>query len=140
MRYLHITFKAEKDRVVQVDINKPARVLLIDKKNFKKYRATGGFTYYGGPCEKPPRMFRVPQKGEWTIVVEKGGYFKKEDITASVQLLPVGTPITDQGSSKPVRKPVSKIGQQLDAILDQEDDQELEAEELVEETEEGQTE
>ncbi len=88
MKYLHRVFKAKKGTHVVVSISQPTRVLLIGDYQYKQYKEHKTFSYRGGMIEEKSHDFEIPNDGLWHVVVEKGGYFNPQPITASVEIHP----------------------------------------------------
>ena len=87
MKYLHQFFKLKKGALLKVHFSQPAKVLLLNDYNYKKYTAHVTYTYWGGELAESPYLFEVPATGLWHVVVEKGGYFKPKNIVASIDLI-----------------------------------------------------
>jgi len=87
MRYLQQSFKADKGIRVQVTFDRPTRILLLSRNEYKKYKGSASFTYYGGEAKDSPKIITVPKAGLWYVVVEIGGYHENGSYNASVALL-----------------------------------------------------
>lgn len=86
MKYLHQILKLEKGVCVKVHFNRPAKVMLMNDRNFLRYQSHTTHTYWGGNMDESPYEFTVPYAGIWHVVVEKGGYFSPLDLQASVTI------------------------------------------------------
>lgn len=51
-----------------------ANVLLLDPRNFARYRAGQSFNYYGGLSTRTPVSLQIPHDGHWHLVVDLGGH------------------------------------------------------------------
>jgi hypothetical protein len=56
--------------VVEVSLDRPANVLLLDSLNYDNYRLRRAFRYQGGLARKASVAFTVPHTGRWHVVVE----------------------------------------------------------------------
>jgi hypothetical protein len=73
MNYLHQEFDAGPDDVIEVTLDHPANVQLMDSDNYENYRSGRPFRYYGGHATKSPVRLVPPHYGTWHIVVDLGG-------------------------------------------------------------------
>jgi hypothetical protein len=74
MNYLHQEFDAGPDDLVEVTLDGPANVMLLDSANFDLYRRGGSFRYHGGLAKVFPVQLVPPREGRWHVVVDLGGY------------------------------------------------------------------
>lgn len=51
-----------------------ANVLLLDRHNYSRYKASRGFRYSGGFFARSPARVTVPRDGRWHLVIDCGGY------------------------------------------------------------------
>lgn len=51
-----------------------ANVLLLDPRNYRRYRAGQSFNYYGGLGNRSTMSLEVPHDGRWYLVVDLGGH------------------------------------------------------------------
>jgi hypothetical protein len=51
-----------------------ANVLLLDPRNYRRYRAGQSFNYYGGLANRPSMSLEVPHDDHWYLVVDLGGH------------------------------------------------------------------
>jgi hypothetical protein len=87
MRYLRSSFYAKKGQAVKISFDKPAKVLLLSDRDFRKYSENSGtITYWGGNKPKGPAVLEVPSAGTWHAVIELGE-FTREQMNGSVELL-----------------------------------------------------
>jgi hypothetical protein len=85
MNFLHQEFEAGPDDVVEVSLDGPANVMLLDDLNYSHYRKGESFRYHGGLARRSPTRLVPPEHGRWHLVVDLGGYAGK--IRAEVRLL-----------------------------------------------------
>ena len=50
-----------------------AKVLLVNERNFWRYRGGLPFAYLGGLCRRSPVEFSVPRSGHWYVAMDLGG-------------------------------------------------------------------
>ena len=74
MEFLHQEFDLQEGDVVEVSLNSPANVMLLDTQNFSNYQQGVSYRYYGGHAEKTPVLLSAPHSGKWHVVVNLGGY------------------------------------------------------------------
>jgi hypothetical protein len=74
MNYLKYEFDAGPEDAIQVQLDKPANVRLMDRENFQKYQSGQQHKYYGGHATSSPVRLRPPHAGHWYVVVDLGGY------------------------------------------------------------------
>jgi hypothetical protein len=74
MEYLHRVIDAGPEDVIEVTVDHPANVQLLDEENFDLYRRGQAYRYYGGGyVQTSPFRMRAPFKGRWHVVVDLGG-------------------------------------------------------------------
>ncbi len=79
------------DDVVEVILDNPANVQLLDPANFEAYRERRPYRYAdGGYVTKSPVRLYPPRKGRWHVVIDLGGGPGR--VRASVVIPPSGTP------------------------------------------------
>lgn len=88
MRFLHKKFQAKKKEIVEVTLNRPARVKFMTANEYRKYERGRTHTFYGGRFEDSPVRFVLPFDSVWVAVVEKGPLRSPENIQASCRVLP----------------------------------------------------
>lgn len=72
-QYLHYDLDAGPDDVIEVLLDHPANVQLLDPVNYENYRNGRKFHYLGGYVTDPPYSVRPPHDDHWHIVVDLGG-------------------------------------------------------------------
>ena len=72
--HLHYPFSAFRGDVLEVRLDRPANVILLDDMNYIRYRIGRGFHYLGGFVEGSPARLSIPLSGEWHLVIDQGGY------------------------------------------------------------------
>jgi len=85
MRYLRNTIKAQLGDKLSVHVSKPTRVLIMTDMQFRKYKNNLTFIYFGGHKESDYE-FEIPKSGNWTVVVEKGSYYKPIDLNVKLSV------------------------------------------------------
>ena len=74
MEFLHKQFDAlGPDDVIEVTLDHPANVQLLDPVNFERYRRGEEYHYYGGYVTQSPFRIRPPSQGRWHLVIDLGG-------------------------------------------------------------------
>ena len=59
--------------VLEVLIDHPANVQLLDDENYESYRTGKPYRYYGGYATASPVELPVPAAGKWHVTVDLGG-------------------------------------------------------------------
>lgn len=72
--------------VVEVTLDSAANVRLLDDLNFRGYRGGRQYTFYGGYVTKSPYRTQIPNRGQWHLVIDLGGYPGR--VSSSVRMLP----------------------------------------------------
>lgn len=85
MEHLHSEFELEPADVVQVNLDAPANVMLMDYSNYDAYRNGRPFRYFGGHAKTTPVQIPAPGAGKWHVVVDLGG--SAGHVTAGVGVL-----------------------------------------------------
>jgi hypothetical protein len=85
MNFLHQEFDLDAGEIVEVTLDNPANVQLLDPENYEAYRNGRQFHYYGGHATVSPIQIQVPRAGHWHLVVDLGGDFGR--VRASARLL-----------------------------------------------------
>jgi hypothetical protein len=83
MRFLTGKVKARTGEKITVTTSRATRVLIMQERQYKRYKNNLTFTYYGGE-KNEPYEFKVPASGTWMVVVEKGTYLAPIDLTANI--------------------------------------------------------
>lgn len=73
MEYLHQEMTLNPDDVLEVSLDHPANVQLLDPSNFLAYQQKRPYRYYGGHATQSPFRLRAPHAGKWHLVVDLGG-------------------------------------------------------------------
>jgi hypothetical protein len=73
MDYLHQEFDLGKNEIVEVTLDHPANVQLLDQPNFDLYSKRQPYRYHGGYVTTSPYRLRPPQAGHWHLVIDLGG-------------------------------------------------------------------
>jgi hypothetical protein len=74
MEFLHQEIELQPEDIVEVTLDSPANVMLLDTNNFLKYQQGASYRYHGGYAEKTPVRLSPPNSGKWHVVVNLGGY------------------------------------------------------------------
>ncbi len=72
--FLHQEFDLLSGDLVEVTLNSPANVMLLDPANYSNYKDGLSYRYHGGHAEKSPVQLSAPRAGKWHVVVNLGGY------------------------------------------------------------------
>ncbi len=72
--FLHQAFDLQAGDIVEVTLDAPANVLLLDPANFSDYESGLSYRYHGGHAETSPVRLSPPRPGTWHVVVDLGGY------------------------------------------------------------------
>ncbi|OWK40241.1 DUF1883 domain-containing protein [Fimbriiglobus ruber] len=73
MNYLHKDLHLSEGEVVEVVLDHPANVQLLDAPNFEQYKQGKPFRYFGGYSKESPVRLTAPSAGQWHIVIDLGG-------------------------------------------------------------------
>ena len=74
MEFLHKVIDAGPEDFLEVTLDHPANVQLLDEENFNLYKQGQTYRYVGGGyVRSSPFRVRVPFKGRWHLVVDLGG-------------------------------------------------------------------
>jgi hypothetical protein len=85
MNFLHQEFDVGPDDVVEVTLDGPANVMLLDPVNYDRYRRGESFQYHGGLAKTSPARLIPPRGGRWHVVVDLGGFAGR--VRAGVRVL-----------------------------------------------------
>ena len=88
MKFLHQTLEAQRNEIIEVEIDTPTKVKFLNGRQFRAYKLGKTHTYYGGMFDESPVRFVVPYEGKWTVVVEKGTHRQPLEVNASCRLTP----------------------------------------------------
>ena len=84
MNHLHQELDAGPSDVIEVTLDHPANVLLLDPPNYNEYRNGRLYRYYGGYAKASPVRISPPRSGHWHLVVDLGGGFGSVRASASL--------------------------------------------------------
>jgi hypothetical protein len=74
MDHLHYPFSAFRGDILEVRLDRPANVILLDDLNYTRYRIRREFHYLGGFVQGSPARLLIPLSGYWHLVIDQGGY------------------------------------------------------------------
>ena len=83
--HLHYEFLAAFGDHVQVWLDHPANVILLDSLNYSRYRAGLLFNYAGGYVQQSQVVLPVLYSGKWHLVIDLGG--SAGSVRATVQII-----------------------------------------------------
>jgi hypothetical protein len=72
--FLHQEFELQAGDIVEVTLDAPANVMLLDPANFSNYENGLSYRYHGGHVTESPAEIHTPRSGTWYVVVDLGGY------------------------------------------------------------------
>jgi hypothetical protein len=73
MNFLERELTLTSDDLVEVTLDHPANVQLLDPSNFLAYKQGQPYRYRGGYVTQSPYRLRAPHGGKWHLVVDLGG-------------------------------------------------------------------
>src|SRR3989442_9833945 len=73
MEFLHKEFDLGPSDVLEITLDNPANVQLLDPGNYASYRDKKPFRYHGGYVTTSPYRLRAPHEGHWHLVIDLGG-------------------------------------------------------------------
>ena len=85
MNFLHKVLELAEGDMVEVTLNNPANVQLLDEANYKQYSENKLYHYHGGHATTSPVTLAAPSAGRWHLVIDLGGGVGT--VTASVSVL-----------------------------------------------------
>jgi hypothetical protein len=88
--FLHQEFDLQAGDIVEVTLDAPANVMLLDPANFSNYKNGLSYRYHGGHATESPVRLLTPRSGTWHVVVNLGGYPGR--VRAGVRVIPKGVP------------------------------------------------
>jgi hypothetical protein len=92
MEYLHQDLGVlGPDEVVEVTLDHPANVQLLDALNFGHYENRRPFQYHGGHATSSPIELRPPSLDHWHLVIDLGG--GPGTVRAGVRVYPEPAPV-----------------------------------------------
>lgn len=83
--HLHSVLTLGAGDAVEVTLDHPANVQLMDSDNYEKYRNGQTFRYHGGYVKRSPYVLQGPGPGIWHLVIDLGGAPGR--VLASVRVL-----------------------------------------------------
>lgn len=92
MDHLHWEFEATPRDTLEITVDRPANVLLMDDANYKKYCADQEHACFGGFAEKSPVRLKPYRPGRWHVAVDAGrsGGHLKASVTNAATGQPLG--------------------------------------------------
>ena len=60
------------NQVVEVTLNSPANVYLVNAQGYKDYLNGNEFSYKGGYAADSPYRIRIPSSNRWYVIVDSG--------------------------------------------------------------------
>lgn len=87
MKFLFNHYQAKKKEIIEVELDRPARVKFMTAMDYVKYKNTRTHTFYGGLYEESPVRFVVPHDGMWHVVVERGTTAEPNPVKAHCRLM-----------------------------------------------------
>jgi hypothetical protein len=85
MNFLHREFTLGPNDHIEVTLDHPANVQLLDPTNYNNYLNGHAFRYIGGYVTSSPYQLRPPYPGHWHLVIDLGG--NAGTVRASVRIL-----------------------------------------------------
>ena len=70
MNFLQYEIDANANDVIEVQVDRPANVRLLDPSNFERFSQARPHRYVGGRAEKSPLCVCAPYDGHWFVVVD----------------------------------------------------------------------
>ena len=102
MKFLHKQYQAKKKEIIEVELDRAAKVKFMTAMDFKQYKNGRSHKYYGGLFEESPVRFVLPHDAVWYAVVEKGTSADPQDVVASTRLmLPNGAVVSSMAADAP---------------------------------------
>ena len=86
MIHLHREVEANPGDEIQVILDHPANVQLLNEDNYHRYIENKEYRYHGGYATKSPMILVPPAPGKWHLVVDLGG--GPGQVRASVRIVP----------------------------------------------------
>lgn len=85
MNFLHKVLELADGDMVEVTLNNPANVQLLDEENYQQYSQNKLYRYHGGHATTTPATLAAPSAGSWHLVIDLGGGVGT--VSASVRVL-----------------------------------------------------
>lgn len=70
MNFSYYEFDVGPDRVIDVSVDKPVNVFLVDRSNFHRFKNGKDFEYYGGQAKRTRVPLRPPRRDHWFVVID----------------------------------------------------------------------
>lgn len=86
--HIHYEFDAGPGDAIEVTLEGPANVSLLDPANYRAYLEGREFHYQGGFVRTSPCYLLPPRPGRWHVAVDLGGY--AGTIRAAARVVPGG--------------------------------------------------
>jgi len=87
MKFLFKQYQAKKKEIIEVELDRSARVKFMTAMDYKKYKNSRTHTFFGGLYEESPVRFVVPHDGIWHVVVERGTTAEPVPVNAQTRLM-----------------------------------------------------
>lgn len=71
--FIHYEMSAGPADTIEVEVDRRANVLLMDRSNFSAYRQRRSYRYFGGQALRSPVRLTPPHTGNWHVVIDLGG-------------------------------------------------------------------
>ena len=84
MNFIHYEFDLSDNEFVEVTLDHPANVMLLDDENFALYKKRRKYHYSGGHAKTSPVTVDPPHPGHWNLVIDLGGFGGKVRAWATV--------------------------------------------------------
>jgi len=89
VKFLHSEVVIEEGEAIRVSLKgSEARVMVMDERNFFRYRNGSRFEFAGGSYGATPAMIRPPRGGSWNVVIDLGNYAGNVEPTKAVAPTP----------------------------------------------------
>jgi len=85
-KFLVSELRLDRGDIVEFNLKgNAANVMLMDKRNYDRYKKEESFEYYGGHTKKSPAHIGCPKSGKWYAIVDLGGY--PGEVKASISVI-----------------------------------------------------
>lgn len=85
MEYIHSRDYFKSGDVIKVNCSHECKVMLLDNKNYDKFRSNQKFEHYGGFYKQFPVKIKVPSDDTWNIILDFGD--KQITVKYSIDLI-----------------------------------------------------
>jgi hypothetical protein len=72
------------NQALKFNLDSQCNVFLVNDANFVAYKSGRQFSYYGGLQTKSPVLLSPPHDGNWTWVLDTGGYASTVNYSVSI--------------------------------------------------------